>query len=137
MPSPREFRGRGQSDLWASTSSSDGGANHHRYPVSFAVACVASLTDQFLCLLDPLGTQHGGRIVAETGDGALIEFPSVVQAVNFATKAHALMAERNADVPDDKKDIHFNRRRNMFGVSNEMEVAVVRPGRQEGDQHTL
>ena len=54
-------------------------------------------------VVDPISTEHVGRIVGETGDGALFEFPSVVEAVNFATKTQALMAERNADMPDDQK----------------------------------
>jgi len=52
---------------------------------------------------DPLIAQHGGRIVKTTGDGALIEFGSVVGAVECATALQQLMAERNAGIADDRR----------------------------------
>src|SRR5215471_1781496 len=45
---------------------------------------------------DPLVAQHGGRIVKTTGDGILIEFGSVVGAVECAIALQRLAAERNA-----------------------------------------
>jgi class 3 adenylate cyclase len=45
---------------------------------------------------DPLIAEHGGRIVKTTGDGLLIEFGSVVVAVECALGLQALAAERNA-----------------------------------------
>jgi class 3 adenylate cyclase len=45
---------------------------------------------------DALVAKHGGRIVKTTGDGVLIEFPSVVDAVECAVAVQAVMAERNA-----------------------------------------
>ena len=45
---------------------------------------------------DPLIAQHGGRIVKTTGDGVLIEFGSVVGAVECALGLQRLAAERNA-----------------------------------------
>jgi TolB-like protein/class 3 adenylate cyclase len=45
---------------------------------------------------DPLIAQHGGRIVKTTGDGVLIEFGSVVGAVECALGLQSLAAERNA-----------------------------------------
>lgn len=53
--------------------------------------------------IDPIGAEHGGRIVGTAGDGVLVEFPSVVEAVNFALRAQAAMAERNQNIPDDKQ----------------------------------
>src|SRR3954454_2408179 len=50
---------------------------------------------------DPLVAEHAGRIVKTTGDGVLIEFPSVVGAVQCATALQKLMAERNAGVPSE------------------------------------
>jgi adenylate cyclase len=47
---------------------------------------------------DPLIAQHGGRIVKTTGDGVLIEFGSVVGAVECALRLQRLAAERNAAV---------------------------------------
>jgi adenylate cyclase len=52
---------------------------------------------------DPLIAEHGGRIVKTTGDGALIEFGSVVGAVQCALTLQRLMAERNGGVPDDRR----------------------------------
>ena len=44
----------------------------------------------------PIVAGHGGRIVKTTGDGLLLEFPSVVAAVECAIAIQKLMAERNA-----------------------------------------
>src|SRR5580692_7498971 len=52
---------------------------------------------------DGLVAKHGGRIVKTTGDGLLLEFPSVVDAVECAVAVQVLMAERNADVPQDRR----------------------------------
>ena len=51
-------------------------------------------------LIDPLIARHGGRIVKTTGDGLLLEFPSVVDAVGCAVEFQRGMAERNAGIPD-------------------------------------
>src|SRR5262244_606870 len=50
---------------------------------------------------DALVAKHGGRIVKTTGDGVLLEFPSVVDAVECAVAMQAVMAERNKGVPED------------------------------------
>jgi class 3 adenylate cyclase len=52
---------------------------------------------------DALVAKHGGRIVKTTGDGVLIEFPSVVDAVECAVAAQAVIAERNAGVAEDRR----------------------------------
>src|SRR5947207_11087968 len=52
---------------------------------------------------DPLVAEHGGRIVKTTGDGVLIEFASVVGAVEYAILLQRLTAERNADVPGERR----------------------------------
>jgi class 3 adenylate cyclase len=52
---------------------------------------------------DPLIAQHGGRIVKTTGDGVLIEFGSVVAAVQCAIALQKLTAERNAGSPSDHR----------------------------------
>ncbi len=54
-------------------------------------------------LIDPKIKEHHGRIVKTTGDGILIEFPSVVEAVRCAVEVQQGMVERNADVPQDKR----------------------------------
>ena len=54
-------------------------------------------------LISPKVTQHYGRIVKSMGDGLAIEFPSVVEAFQCALDMQDGMAERNMDVPDDRK----------------------------------
>jgi TolB-like protein/class 3 adenylate cyclase len=52
---------------------------------------------------DALVAKHGGRIVKTTGDGILLEFPSVVDAVECAVAVQAVMAERNEQIPKDRR----------------------------------
>jgi adenylate cyclase len=52
---------------------------------------------------DPLVAEHGGRIVKTTGDGMLIEFGSVVGAVQCAIGLQELAAERNMGLPDQRR----------------------------------
>src|SRR5215468_7852800 len=52
---------------------------------------------------DPKVKEHRGRIVKTTGDGLLIEFSSVVDAVRCAVDVQQGMAERNAEVPEQKR----------------------------------
>ena len=52
---------------------------------------------------DALVAKHGGRLVKTTGDGVLLEFPSVVDAVECAVAVQAVMAERNEGVPQDRR----------------------------------
>src|SRR5205085_4952829 len=47
--------------------------------------------------------EHHGRIVKQTGDGMLVEFPSVVNAVACATEVQRGMRDRNTDVPGDRR----------------------------------
>ena len=54
-------------------------------------------------LVDPKITEDRGRIVKTTGDGLLVEFASVVDAVRCAVEIQREMAERNADVPSDQR----------------------------------
>jgi adenylate cyclase len=54
-------------------------------------------------LIDPLITQHQGRIVKTTGDGVLLEFASVVDAVRCAVVVQQGMEDRNATVAEDKR----------------------------------
>ncbi len=54
---------------------------------------------------DPTIAEYQGRIVKLMGDGALVEFPSVVDAVECAVAIQRGMAERNADVPEDDRII--------------------------------
>ena len=52
-------------------------------------------------LFDPKTREHRGRIVKNTGDGALVEFASVVAAVRCAVEVQRGVAERNTDVPQE------------------------------------
>ncbi len=54
----------------------------------------------------PIVAGFGGRIVKTTGDGLLLEFPSVVAAVECAIAIQKLMVERNAAVPEDKRIVY-------------------------------
>jgi adenylate cyclase len=50
----------------------------------------------------PVILNHGGRIVKNTGDGFLLEFPSIVGAIESAIAMQTLMAERNSHLPADR-----------------------------------
>jgi adenylate cyclase len=54
-------------------------------------------------LIDPKIAEHRGRIVKTTGDGALVEFASAVDAVRCAMEIQRTMAERNAAIPEDRR----------------------------------
>ncbi len=54
-------------------------------------------------LIDPIISVHHGRVVKRTGDGILIEFRSVVDAVRCAIEMQNGMAERNAGVPAERR----------------------------------
>ena len=54
-------------------------------------------------LIDPTIAVHHGRVVKRAGDGAIVEFRSVVDAVNCALEIQRAMVERNAGVVPDKR----------------------------------
>src|SRR5256885_5769994 len=54
-------------------------------------------------LIDRKIAEHRGRIVKTTGDGLLVEFLSVVDALRCATEVQAEMAERNASLPAERR----------------------------------
>jgi TolB-like protein/class 3 adenylate cyclase/Tfp pilus assembly protein PilF len=56
-------------------------------------------------LIDPKTAEHRGRIVKTTGDGMLVEFPSVVDAVRCAAEVQRGMVDRNAELAEDKQII--------------------------------
>ena len=53
-------------------------------------------------MIDPVIASHGGRIVKTMGDGLLVEFPSVVDAVKCAVEVQQAMSDREADVSEDR-----------------------------------
>jgi TolB-like protein/class 3 adenylate cyclase len=54
-------------------------------------------------LIDPKIKEHRGRVVKTSGDGILIEFPSVVEAMRCAVEVQQRMLKRNADLPKDRR----------------------------------
>jgi adenylate cyclase len=54
----------------------------------------------------PIILNHGGRLVKNTGDGFLVEFPSIVGAIEAAIAMQTVMAERNHHLPADRA-MHF------------------------------
>jgi adenylate cyclase len=54
-------------------------------------------------LIDPKNKQYHGRVVKTTGDGILIEFPSVVDAISCSIEVQQGMRERNADISPEKR----------------------------------
>jgi TolB-like protein/class 3 adenylate cyclase len=54
-------------------------------------------------LIEPKTAEHHGRVVKLIGDGTLMEFGSVVDAVHFAVDVQRAMALRNTDVPEDQR----------------------------------
>jgi len=66
-------------------------------------------------VIDPAIAAHNGRLVKTTGDGLLVEFGSVVDALRCATEVQAGVAQRNATKPPDKR-IEFRIGINMGDV---------------------
>ncbi len=66
-------------------------------------ATLAALKAHRHDLIDPKIAEYGGRIVKTTGDGLLLEFPSVVDAVRCAVDVQRGMAERNVALPEDRR----------------------------------
>ena len=64
---------------------------------------LAALKAHRRTVIDPKITEHRGRIVKTTGDGMLVEFASVVDAVRCAVDIQRHMAERNAEVPAERR----------------------------------
>jgi len=64
---------------------------------------LARLTAHRQELLEPIIASHDGRVVKLMGDGLLVEFPSVVEAVRAAVEMQRGIAERNAETPPDRQ----------------------------------
>jgi TolB-like protein len=58
---------------------------------------------EHLAVANALVAKHEGRLVKTMGDGVLLEFPSVVDAVECAVAVQAVMAERNEGIPQDRR----------------------------------
>jgi adenylate cyclase len=64
---------------------------------------LAALKDHRRAVVDPKIAEHRGRIVKTTGDGMLVEFVSVVDAVRCAVDVQRGMLERNAEIAPDRR----------------------------------
>ncbi len=78
-------------------------AGYSRLMAADEEGTLRSLTGHRRELIDPAIAGHRGRIVKTTGDGALVEFASVVDAVRCAVEIQRGMAERNREVPPDER----------------------------------
>jgi adenylate cyclase len=67
---------------------------------------LAALKDLRRALIKPREARYHGRTVKLMGDGALMEFASVVDAVSFAVEVQVAVAARNAGVPEDRRIIY-------------------------------
>jgi adenylate cyclase len=76
-------------------------------------------------LLKPKISEHRGRIIKNTGDGALVAFASVVDAVRCAVEIQREMIDRSADFPED--------RRIVFRIGVNLGDVIVEPGDIHGD----
>src|ERR1700733_2712516 len=76
-------------------------------------------------LLKPKISEYRGRIIKNTGDGALLEFASVVDAVRCAIEIQRGTIDRNADFPED--------RRIVFRIGINLGDVIVEPGDIHGD----
>ncbi len=66
-------------------------------------AVALELLEENRQLLRPLFTQYGGRTVKTTGDGFLVEFASVLEAVRCAIEIQGFLEERNASAPEERR----------------------------------
>ena len=57
-------------------------------------------------VIEPKSREHGGRTVKLMGDGVLMEFPSVVDAVKFAVDLQAAMEQENAEIPEECRIVY-------------------------------
>src|SRR5271170_3067752 len=78
-------------------------AGYSRLMAADEEGTLARLKAHRKALIDPKIAEHSGRIIKTTGDGMLIEFASVVDAVRCVVEIQRGMLERNADIPSDKR----------------------------------
>src|SRR5271165_254793 len=83
-------------------------------------------------LIDPTIAVHHGRVVKRTGDGALVEFRSVVDAVRCAVEIQNAMVERNSGVPADRR-IEFRIGIHLGDVVEEADGDLMGDGVEEAD----
>src|SRR6478735_7526442 len=69
------------------------------------IGTITSLKSHRRELVDPSIAEHRGRIVKTTGDGMLLEFASVVDAVSCSVHIQRSMVRRNVTVPTEKHNV--------------------------------
>ena len=67
---------------------------------------LAALKSHRAELIEPKAAQYSGRTIKLMGDGTLMEFASVVDAVAFAVEVQSAMRTRNAGIPEDQQIIY-------------------------------
>ncbi len=70
------------------------------------VGTLAAVKAHRLELIDPKAAQYSGRTIKLMGDGALMEFPSVVEAVTFAVEVQLAMRARNEGLPEEDQILY-------------------------------
>src|SRR3546814_2221449 len=80
-------------------------------------ATLAALKAHRKSLIDPKVEQYHGRTIKLMGDGALMEFASVVDAVTFAVDVQCSMLERNAEVPTERSEEHTSELQSLMRIS--------------------
>src|SRR6266498_5703096 len=78
-------------------------AGYSRLMASDESGTLAALKGHRQELIDPKIAEYGGRIVKTTGDGLLLEFSSVVDAMRCAVDVQRGMAERNTGTSVDRR----------------------------------
>ena len=78
-------------------------AGYSRLMAADEEGTLARLKAHRKALIDPKIAEHSGRIIKTTGDGMLVEFASVVDAVRCVVEIQRGMLERNADIASDKR----------------------------------
>src|SRR5205823_13342657 len=94
---------------------------------------LAQLKAHRRALIDPKITEYRGRIVKTTGDGMLVEFASVVDALRCAVEVQRGMAERNAEVPQDNR-IQFRvgiHQRNVISEAGDLSPPDIKVGQRQ------
>src|SRR6266581_464261 len=78
-------------------------ASYSRLMAADEVGTLNALKEHRRERIDPAIARHNGRIVKTTGDGLLVEFASVVDAVGCAVAIQRAMLARNIDAPRDRR----------------------------------
>src|SRR5260370_39020068 len=78
-------------------------AGHYRLMGADEEGTHERLKAHFRQVIDPKIEEHRGRIVKNTGDGILVQFPSVVDAVRCAAEVQRGMIDREPEAPNERR----------------------------------